>query len=776
MARLRNRVAAILLAACGWPAAAEVNRVVVLKIDGLPPRMVTDSGTPHIRDIFGRNGTQLDSFYVRGLSLSAPSWSLLDTGRHLEIRGNVEYDRYTMRPYDYLNFVPFYFSAAASSRVDARGVELLDELGVPLLLDRFPIDERHQTFQLFQRGVRWNTLKSSLKRFVSKNPRQALDEWIVGMSITESMNKQYEHELLDALKNPKIHYLDYFSGDYDHVAHLTHDAVAQQHAIGKLDALVGRVWDAIAQSPLADTTALVLVSDHGMNTSETVFSQGYNFVDWFGSAAGGGHHVLTNRYPLSEFKVRALDPFVSSIVTPSTQSKYLAGQASQYPTVMLDLDGNERASIGLRNNTFNILQIFLEQLTRRQLPSETRAAALNAFFETLDEVRASWLRDIASLNAELAQLDLQVAELDKAVAEQPKKWTKEQIAQELHRAAHRQERQLELFVEDQQSYRAYASVVSRLLQLTPADFDPGKFRPTDYIPPRSLGPPNSVYDLQNYVVGPGPGGFVLTPEGNFDWERSFTRIDYVATLRAIAVRNNVQAEVGPRPVDFVALQTPEGIWLYRDAEHQALIETRDSQLRYRPIANLTGNRDGSVRYESRDWSPGFPLNYFEDPALAIPGNIDRETWLSEPHSEREWFAAVHRSRYSNGLIGLVEQFGDFSPSPDPFEQRKRELRRVDLIAFANDHWNFNVRGFNPGGNHGSFFRDSTHSVLMFAGGSKTGIPQGLRIEKPYDSLSLVPTILTLMDRPEPDLPGPVIEELLPASTVKPANIDTEPRP
>ena len=79
---------------------------------------------------------------------------------------------------------------------------------------------------------------------------------------------------------------------------------------------------------------------------------------------------------------------------------------------------------------------------------------------------------------------------------------------------------------------------------------------------------------------------------------------------------------------------------------------------------------------------------------------------------------------------------------------------------ANDHWNFNVRGFNPGGNHGSFFRISTHSVLLFAGGKDTGIPAGLRIETPYDSLSFVPTILTLMGRPEPDLPGPVIRELV----------------
>ncbi len=46
----------------------------------------------------------------------------------------------------------------------------------------------------------------------------------------------------------------------------------------------------------------------------------------------------------------------------------------------------------------------------------------------------------------------------------------------------------------------------------------------------------------------------------------------------------------------------------------------------------------------------------------------------------------------------------------------------DLLILANDHWNFDVRGFNPGGNHGSFFRISTHSTLMLAGGEQHAHP------------------------------------------------------
>jgi hypothetical protein len=53
--------------------------------------------------------------------------------------------------------------------------------------------------------------------------------------------------------------------------------------------------------------------------------------------------------------------------------------------------------------------------------------------------------------------------------------------------------------------------------------------------------------------------------------------------------------------------------------------------------------------------------------------------------------------------------------------------------------------------------------LLFAGGADTGIPQHLEIQEPYDSLSLVPTILDLMGKhaEAPKLPGRPIQEILP---------------
>jgi hypothetical protein len=47
---------------------------------------------------------------------------------------------------------------------------------------------------------------------------------------------------------------------------------------------------------------------------------------------------------------------------------------------------------------------------------------------------------------------------------------------------------------------------------------------------------------------------------------------------------------------------------------------------------------------------------------------------------------------------------------------------------------------------------------MMAGGAETGVARGIDIDEPYDSLSFVPTLLGLMARCEPELPGPLIRE------------------
>jgi hypothetical protein len=144
--RAASTLVSILLAA---QLNAEVKRVVIIKLDGVPEGVLDrelaridpathKSTLPWIDHVFARGGTRLDNFYVRAISLSTPSWSLLDTGQHLQIHGNAEFDRYTYHVYDYMNFFPFYVGYARLHRVDMPGVEVMDSLGIPLLIDYFP--------------------------------------------------------------------------------------------------------------------------------------------------------------------------------------------------------------------------------------------------------------------------------------------------------------------------------------------------------------------------------------------------------------------------------------------------------------------------------------------------------------------------------------------------------------------------------------------------------------------------------------------------------------
>lgn len=814
-------VAALLVLLAAAAAHAQARRLVVLKIDGLPQaevekfvrerdRRTGKSRLPWIEHVFYERGTRLANFYTRGMSLSGPSWSLLDTGQHLQLKGNVEFDRLTLHSYDYLNFIPFWIANVGGRRIDMPGPELLDEVGVPLLVDAYPYQERHASFQLHQRGLRWTTLERGLKnRFTSRSPGDLFNEWNTGFESRGIIFEQQERELIEKLSDPKLRYLDFYTTDFDHAAHHNPDRDSHLAALTELDGLVGRIWMAIRKSPLADETALVLVSDHGINSVEGVYSQGFNIVKLLGSPEGGAHHVVTKRRLMNDYAIKGIYPLIPLVYTTTDDSFYLKGQSTHYPTALLDFDGNERSSVHLRDSDLNVLHILLQQLRRKDLPADLRRAATAAFFATVERRRDEWQTRLDSMNEELAALRRVIEKQAEVVAARPKKFTKEEQDRGLQNESIRQFARLDSSRTDEREYTAYLSTLSNLLALRPETFDPAKLRVEDLIAENSMGGQNSVHSLQSYVVGPAPAGLVLAADGSLDLARSFRRVDYLRLLSSVSVRNNVQREVGSRPVDFVAVRVPVtalpeslgggprpdlAVWLHSSDESQALILSRTDaagriQIRYLPVAHLREGEDGRVTFERQDWKAGLPLRLWEDARLDVPQGAAREEWLDAWHTDGDWLRAAHLTKYSTAVVGLQEQFArHVSPALEVdapgltaderlirrFRQRQRELVEPDLQIFANDHWNFDVRGFNPGGNHGSFFRVSTHSTLMVAGGSRTGVPRGAAVEEPYDSLDFMPTMLALTGqlddgrRPVPVLwdkgfrpfPGRVIRDLL----------------
>jgi hypothetical protein len=796
IARRLAPVSLLLLLIClGVPhaLAAGAKRLVVVKVDGLPHDTVErfvrqrdprtgKSLLPWIEHVFYEGGTRLSNFYVRGMSLSGPSWSLLDTGQHLQIKGNVEFDRYTLHSYDYLNFIPFWVANVGRVRVDMPGPELLDEVGVPLLADAYANDERYISFQLYQRGNRWTTLQRGLQNKFERPPGELFDEWQLGLGGRDILNAQQERELTERLSDPKVRYLDFYSTDFDHAAHHNRDAATQLAALRELDAFLGRIWTAIGRSPLAAETVLVLVSDHGTNTDERVYSQGYNLVKFLASAGGGGHHVVTKRRLLSGYALKGIYPLIPLIYTTTEDSFYLKGESTAYPTALVDFDGNERAAIQLRDSDLNLVHILLLQLKRGDLPAPLRRAAADALFQTVERRRADWRRTLAEMRDELGALHRLIERQRAVVAARPKKWTKEDMEAGRDREAMRQFARLDSWTSDEREYAAYLQSLANLLALDPARFNPSAVPVEDLIPKGAMGEHNSLHELQNYVVGPSPGGLALAPDGSLDIERSFQRVNYFSLLGDISVRNNVQPGVENRPVDFVAVRVPvehlraalgpderpdEAVWLYGGRDRQALILARVGgdglRLRYLPVAGLRQDAEGRVSFERVAWRAGLPLKLWEDARLVVPAGGDRARWLEGWHTDLEWLRATHLTRYSNAVVGLHEQMarhvveGTEADAPGlsederlmrRFRFRQRVLVESDLLILANDHWNFDVRGFNPGGNHGSFFRISTHSTLMLAGGERTRVPRGLAVEEPYDSLSLVPTLLALTGQTE----------------------------
>ncbi|HEY0384357.1 MAG TPA: alkaline phosphatase family protein, partial [Pyrinomonadaceae bacterium] len=602
---LRRRLPAFLLAALVLiillpvHASAQARRVVVIKVDGLPYELVDHyvrernprtgkSQLPWMDYVFYERGTRLSNFYVRGMSLSGPSWSLLDTGQHLQIKGNVEFDRYTLHSYDYLNFIPLYVENVAQRRVDMPGVEVLDELGLPLLMDAFPHGERYISFQLYQRGVRWMTLGMGLRnRLTASSPRELVDEWTTGFEARNIIMDQLERELVQKLSDPKVRYLDYYTTEFDHTSHHNNDAASHLAALEELDGIVGRIWTAIQKTPQAAETALIIVSDHGFNSVNGIYSQGFNLVKLLGSREGGGHHVVTKRRLLLDYSLKGIYPLVPLITTTTDQTYYLKGQSTAYPTALLDFDGNERAAFHLRDSDLNLLHILFQQLQMKELDARLRRALTDAFFKTIDRRRDEWKQRVSELSEEVGALhrllDRQSAEL----AAQPKKWTKEQTDAGLDKEAARLFARHDSGLGDEREYSAYVRTLTNLLSLRREGFNPARLRIEDFIAPGAMGEPNDIYELQNYIVGPAVGGFVLNADGSLDMQQSFARVNYFKLLHDTAVRNNVQPGVDNHPIDFVAVRVPreqlsteldralmptaDAVWLYGGPEQQALV-------------------------------------------------------------------------------------------------------------------------------------------------------------------------------------------------------------
>src|SRR5262249_55464597 len=197
---------------------------------------------------------------------------------------------------------------------------------------------------------------------------------------------------------------------------------------------------------------------------------------------------------------------VPPITTTTSQSYYLKDQSSEYPTALLDFDGNERAGLHLRNTNLNVIHILFQQLQRKDLSPKLRAAATDAFFAAIDQDRSFWQEDLDKLARELDALKRATEKQRELCLAQPKKFSPQDIEWGRDDNARRiciLAKQWDEFVT---GYGGYEATMRNLLTLKRDNFEPQKFKVESIIPTDSMGRRNSIHDLQNYVVGLGKDG------------------------------------------------------------------------------------------------------------------------------------------------------------------------------------------------------------------------------------------------------------------------------
>ena len=138
-----------------------------------------------------------------------------------------------------------------------------------------------------------------------------------------------------------------------------------------------------------------------------------------------------------DYSIKGINLLVLLIISTSSETYYLKGESTTYPTAMLDFDGNERASVHLRDSDLNVIHILLQALQRGRMPVEIRKAVINEFFSVIDKRRAEWENKLKTLQSELVALDRAVVEQRKLWQAQPKKFSKEQQDAGLDDAAKR---------------------------------------------------------------------------------------------------------------------------------------------------------------------------------------------------------------------------------------------------------------------------------------------------------------------------------------------------
>ncbi|GEM_PF-3359661 len=749
---------------------------------------------PNVRKYFFEEGVFFQNMFTATLSLSAVSWSVINTGQPSVVKGHGTFSRDTCYLRSYLDGFRDALDAIWRRGEKTAALWHLDQVGVSPMFDAYDPWRAWTSPQIYRRlanrdffaveGRRWLTNGQRSVAGIARSHLSRLATGIDYVEFTQEMTAIMAAKKIlarDLSGQERYDFIAPFFPIMDHQQHVDPHPINLIRRLADLDELMGMIFAAIEQSQRRDDTVVALVSDHGsdIQPGKTAFS--FPITRAFRTPLFGGHTVRTL---LVENAWSALTVPLPGIDFPRTYESRFSPYGKKrnpqfgedgYVTAFIDNFGNARASVYLRNNDLNRLHLILLELKKQPLSPE-RFARLRALFRrTLDEARR-WLEPDLALYEDYHRGAIDLAEHLAQKADHYSRDTAFRLRQEANR--------------DEPQIRALRRLLS--IQFEPNGRGPlfdevfsKPFRISDFIPKRYLGRPNTLYQLSHYTIG--LDDQLRWVETTVDAQGHPVPMNYFSILShyqaanapANGIKNPFDLIVVKVPVDLVAsalrryhrlgrdVTLTEAVWVKSTARHhprkggEALIlRAADGRIAYIPVNHLQQQADGRLTFELAENKD--PLALLRGRGFEPDSPMSPLDWMRTFHPARAWLRAIYRTEYSIGLFTILDLLDDpvprFVDAPEfqryliyfsSEEMKQRYLRGLkrkyanqqpDFIVWANDLWNFNSKARTSGGSHASLKPSSTRIVFAIWGGDHTGVARGRMITDVATSLDIVPTL------------------------------------
>ena len=414
-------------------------RLVLIKVDGLPPDLLAalsvperedywqrlpyakdlrralrfyqeETGRsivlPNLRRYFFEDGVYVENVYSETLTLSPCSWALIDTGQPSVIKGHATFSRDSCHLRYHLDGVWDTLDAIRRGESKTAALWNLDQIGVSLMSDGFDPDRVWSGPQIYRRTGNKALLLESGKQWLHNNEtdvpgiaRSHLSRLVTGIDYTEFAQElsgfMTVRRILqqDLLGQERYDYLSPVFTLMDHQQHVDPHPANLIHWSVKLDREVGRIFEAVERSSRQSETIVAMVSDHGseIQPGRTAFS--FPITRAFRRPLLGGHTVKTllteSAWSAVSVPVLGLD-YPRIYESPDSPYGKNASGEKGYVTCYIDNFGSGRAAVNLRNDDLNRLHLILLEMKRCKPDSERWHLLTSMFQKNLEKARL-WL-------------------------------------------------------------------------------------------------------------------------------------------------------------------------------------------------------------------------------------------------------------------------------------------------------------------------------------------------------------------------------------------------